>query len=89
MKVELFPFQRIAVDNMRMSAAMALNNYRMMHVPQVLSFTAPTRPSTTTSHSYHFHSLRIYPEVTTNVFYYLTKTEPRQYRNTSPQYIAT
>lgn len=42
MKVELFPFQRIAVDSMRMSAAMALNNYRMMHVPQVLSFTAPT-----------------------------------------------
>lgn len=42
MKVELFPFQRVAVDSMRMSAAMALNNYRMMHVPQVLSFTAPT-----------------------------------------------
>ena len=24
------------------SAAMALNNYRMAHVPQVVSFTAPT-----------------------------------------------
>ncbi len=42
MKDELFPFQRVAVDSMRMNAAMALNNYRMTHVPQVLSFTAPT-----------------------------------------------
>ena len=42
MKVELFPFQRTAVDSLRLSAAMALNNYRMAHVPQVVSFTAPT-----------------------------------------------
>lgn len=42
MKVELFPFQRTAVDSLRLSAAMALNNYRMTHVPQVVSFTAPT-----------------------------------------------
>jgi len=42
MKVELFPFQRNAVVNLRKSLAMALNNYRMAHVPQVISFTAPT-----------------------------------------------
>ena len=42
MKVELFPFQRNAVVNLRRSLAMALNNYRMAHVPQVISFTAPT-----------------------------------------------
>ena len=42
MKVELFPFQRTAIDSLRLSAAMALNNYRMAHVPQVVSFTAPT-----------------------------------------------
>lgn len=42
MKVELFPFQRTAVDSLRLSAAMALNNYRMANVPQVVSFTAPT-----------------------------------------------
>lgn len=42
MRVELFPFQKNAVTNLRRSLAMALNSYRMAHVPQVISFTAPT-----------------------------------------------
>lgn len=42
MRVELFPFQVNAVANLRRSLAMALNNYRLAHVPQVISFTAPT-----------------------------------------------
>ena len=42
MRVELFQFQKNAVVNLRRSLAMALNNYRMAHVPQVISFTAPT-----------------------------------------------
>lgn len=42
MKLDLFSFQRNAVVNLRRSLAMALNNYRMVHVPQVISFTAPT-----------------------------------------------
>ena len=42
MRVELFSFQKNAVTNLRRSLAMALNSYRMAHVPQVVSFTAPT-----------------------------------------------
>lgn len=39
---ELFPFQRIAVDDLRTKVAMALNNYRSYKVPQVVSLQAPT-----------------------------------------------
>ena len=42
MRVELFPFQKNAVRNLRQNLAMSLNNYRMFHIPQVISFTAPT-----------------------------------------------
>lgn len=39
---ELFPFQKIAVDDLRKKTAMALNNYRTYKVPQVVSLQAPT-----------------------------------------------
>jgi type III restriction enzyme len=39
---ELFPFQRQAVNDLRFRTAMALNNYRMLRVPQVVSLQAPT-----------------------------------------------
>lgn len=42
MKVELFPFQQKAVDTLRMYVANALNSYRNIHVPQVISLQAPT-----------------------------------------------
>lgn len=42
MKVELFPFQKIALVNLRHSVATALGNYRNTHTPQVVSYTAPT-----------------------------------------------
>lgn len=42
MKVELFPFQKIALAKLRMNAATALGNYRSTHTPQVVSYTAPT-----------------------------------------------
>ena len=42
MRVELFPFQRKAVADLRGKIAMALGNYNMHHAPQVVSFTAPT-----------------------------------------------
>ena len=42
MKVELFPFQRKAVNDLRVRVANALNSYRMMNVPQVVSLQAPT-----------------------------------------------
>lgn len=33
---ELFPFQKQAVNEMRLRVAMALNNYRMLKIPQVV-----------------------------------------------------
>ena len=42
MLVELFPFQRKALQNLRMNTAEALGSYRRTHTPQVVSFTAPT-----------------------------------------------
>ena len=42
MKVKLYPFQQRAVDSLRMHMATALGNYRGTHIPQVISFTAPT-----------------------------------------------
>lgn len=42
MIIELFPFQKIAVNELRAKTAMALNNYRTAKVPQVVSLQAPT-----------------------------------------------
>lgn len=42
MKVELFPFQKIALFQLRRKAVEALTSYQRTHTPQVLSFTAPT-----------------------------------------------
>lgn len=42
---ELFPFQKQAVNEMRLRVAMALNNYRMLKIPQVVSLQAPTGPA--------------------------------------------
>lgn len=39
---ELFPFQKMAVNELRAKTAMALNNYRSAKVPQVVSLQAPT-----------------------------------------------
>lgn len=42
MKIELFPFQKTALAKLRQSVATALGNYRSTHIPQVVSYTAPT-----------------------------------------------
>lgn len=42
MKVELFPFQKKALADIRMKAAEAMGSYHRTHAPQVVSFTAPT-----------------------------------------------
>ncbi|MBO4926776.1 MAG: DEAD/DEAH box helicase family protein, partial [Clostridiales bacterium] len=42
MNVELRQFQQIAVDDLRVKVALALGNYNMMHIPQVVSLQAPT-----------------------------------------------
>jgi type III restriction enzyme len=42
MKVELFPFQKKAVTELRQKTAEALGSYRRTHTPQVISLQAPT-----------------------------------------------
>lgn len=42
MKVNLFPFQKKALSELRMFTAESLGGYKRTHVPQVVSFTAPT-----------------------------------------------
>ncbi|MCD8124318.1 MAG: DEAD/DEAH box helicase family protein [Lachnospiraceae bacterium] len=42
MKLELFPFQKKAVTDLRIRIAGALNAYRCMSIPQVISLQAPT-----------------------------------------------
>ena len=42
MKVELFPFQKRALADIRMKVAEAMGSYHRTHAPQVVSFTAPT-----------------------------------------------
>lgn len=42
MKVELFNFQKKAVENLRDKAVDAHLNYERSHTPQIISFTAPT-----------------------------------------------
>ncbi len=39
---ELFSFQKQAVNDLRSRIALALNNYRMLKIPQVVSLQAPT-----------------------------------------------
>lgn len=39
---DLFSFQQLAVNDLRMKTAMALSNYRVCQVPQVISLQAPT-----------------------------------------------
>ena len=42
MKCNLFPFQQKALDSLHQYCAFAQQSYGTMHVPQVISFTAPT-----------------------------------------------
>lgn len=42
MKIELFPFQKMALARLRQSAATALGNYKATNTPQIVSYTAPT-----------------------------------------------
>lgn len=42
MRVELFPFQKSAVRQLRDNARLAIKNYKATNIPQVISFTAPT-----------------------------------------------
>ena len=44
MKVELFPFQKRALADIRMKTAEAMGSYHRTHAPQVVSFVQ-ARPS--------------------------------------------
>lgn len=42
MKVELFPFQKVALAQLRQSVVTAMGNYQSTNTPQIVSYTAPT-----------------------------------------------
>ncbi len=42
MKVNLFPFQKMALTRLRMETALAMGNYHSTRTPQIVSYTAPT-----------------------------------------------
>lgn len=42
MKVELFPFQKVALTKLRQNTVDAIESYARTHTPQVVSYTAPT-----------------------------------------------
>lgn len=42
MKVELFPFQKVALADLRAKVAEALGGYKRTKTPQIVSYTAPT-----------------------------------------------
>ena len=42
MRVNLFPFQKRALADLRQNCAEALGGYHRTHTPKVVSFTAPT-----------------------------------------------
>lgn len=76
MKVSLFPFQEIALRNLRMNAAEALGSYQRTHTPQVISFTAPTGAGKTIIMSAFIEAVLFgdesYPEQPDAVFVWLS-----------------
>lgn len=42
MKIELFPFQKVALEKLRQSIDIAHSAYKATHIPQIVSYTAPT-----------------------------------------------
>lgn len=76
MKVSLFPFQQLALQNLRMNAAEALGSYQRTHTPQVISFTAPTGAGKTIIMSAFIESIYFgdvtYPEQSDAIFVWLS-----------------
>lgn len=76
MLVELFPFQRKALQNLRMNTAEALGSYRRTHTPQVVSFTAPTGSGKTIIMAALFESILFgderYPEQSEAIIIWLS-----------------
>ena len=76
MKVELFPFQKTALAKLRQSVATALGNYRSTHVPQVVSYTAPTGAGKTIVMSALIEAIyygdELYPDQNEAIFIWLS-----------------
>nr|WP_072514683.1 DEAD/DEAH box helicase family protein [Ndongobacter massiliensis] len=76
MRVSLFPFQQIALQNLRMNTAEALGSYQRTHTPQVISFTAPTGSGKTIIMSAFIESVYYgdehYPEQPEAIFVWLS-----------------
>ncbi|MDY6084166.1 MAG: DEAD/DEAH box helicase family protein [Dialister sp.] len=76
MKVSLFPFQQLALQNLRMNSAEALGSYQRTHTPQVISFTAPTGAGKTIIMSAFIESVyfgdETYPEQPDAIFVWLS-----------------
>ena len=76
MKVSLFPFQQLALQNLRLNAAEALGSYQRTHTPQVISFTAPTGAGKTIILSAFIESVYFgdesYPEQPDAIFVWLS-----------------
>lgn len=76
MNISLFPFQKIALKSLRMSAAESLGSYQRTHTPQVISFTAPTGAGKTIIMTAFIESVLFgdenYPEQTDAIFVWLS-----------------
>lgn len=76
MKVELFPFQKLALRNLRAKTAEALGSYRRTHTPQIVSYTAPTGAGKTIVMSSLIESIlfgnEIYPDQIDAIFVWLS-----------------
>ena len=76
MKVELFPFQKVALAKLRQNVAVALGNYKSTHTPQVVSYTAPTGAGKTIVMSALIEAIyygdELYPDQNDAIFVWLS-----------------
>ena len=76
MKVELFPFQKAALLQLRTQSAEALGSFHRTHTPQVVSFTAPTGAGKTIIMASLIESIyygnETYPDQTNAIFVWLS-----------------
>ena len=76
MKVELFPFQKIALQNLRVQVEEARGSYQRTHTPQIVSYTAPTGAGKTIIMSALIESIlngdEFYPDQLDSIFVWLS-----------------
>lgn len=76
MKVNLFPFQKIALAKLRQNIDTASSNYKATHTPQIVSYTAPTGAGKTITSAALIESVYngdgFYPEQVDAIFVWLS-----------------